>query len=152
MSLLKLGRHFSELLIKDMAEGGKYFCHLLHSFLSPLPQISASFQKSKATVHRAVAQEQHSQGADFRGAQICLDTGPGTAAVLFLTVSGLWGCRYGAWALCNLGGEFCHSRLLKTQFSQTPVVPVSPHQAEEYAPSIFILLHEGRRAQTFLNP
>lgn len=52
----------------------------------PHPWSSDGFQKNKATIYRAVfqpwpslcqqnAQQQHTQGADFRSAEICLDRG-----------------------------------------------------------------------------
>lgn len=140
--------------LKTWQKLGNNFATCFTASFHPLPRALTVFKRAKPLLIEfpAVAQEQHTRGADFRGAQICLDTGPDTAAVLFLTVPGHWGCRCGAWALCDLGGEFCHPRLVKTQFSQTPFVSVSLHQAEAYAPNIFILLYGGGRTQTFLNP
>lgn len=77
---------FSELIIKNAASTGKYFCHFLHSFLASPPHDSDSFQKSKASIHTAAfpamaplcqqnSQQQHTQGADFRGAKFCFDRG-----------------------------------------------------------------------------
>jgi len=65
---------------------GNLFATSCTAFLLPQSQSSDSFWKCKATIHRAVcqpwpsrsqqnAQQQHTQGADFRSAEICLDRG-----------------------------------------------------------------------------